>query len=187
LEEFVPEHPRRYDLTWSYTTRQATHRGRAVAWFVPPDSLRFEYRAPFGRRGAAVFVGQRVLWATPEETVKDLIPATQLFWVVLGIPVPPVASDPPTRTMREDGWALEYVVGDTALVFNLTRGSPPNLTAMLTRGRRVYGTAYAAFSDSTGLPFEGRMMFPESSALFTAIIDSVDADARVERGLFRKP
>jgi hypothetical protein len=187
LDEFIPATPNRYDLTWTYSTRQATHRGRATAWFVPPDSLRFEYRAPFGRRGAAVFVGQRVVWANPEETVKDLIPATQLFWIALGIPVTPEASEPPTRTQRPDGWALRYVQGDTVLLFNLTRGTPLNLTAMLTHGRRVFGTAYVAYTDSTTLPTQGRMMFPQSSAVFSATVEEVDTLASVDRGMFQKP
>jgi len=186
LDEFTPDYPSRFSLDWTYETEEGMTRGRAVAWFIPPDSLRFDYRAPFGRRGAAVFIGQDVIWATPEETVKTLIPATQLFWVVLGIPIPPAKSGPPKSTLRVDGWALQYVTGDTVLVFNYTPGSPPNLTAMLTHDGRVYGTAYVAFSDSTALPVTGRMMFPRSSALFSARFRAVDTLALVDRGLFGK-
>jgi len=187
LQDFIPEHPSRYDLEWTYQRQGRTTRGRAVTTFIPPDSLHFEYRAPFGRRGEAVFIGQRVIWANPEETVKTLIPATQLFWVVLGIPLPPDEVEPPRITLRADGWALQYVTGDTVLVFNHTRGSPSNLTAMLTHDGRVFGTAYVAFSDSTALPARGRMMFPGSSALFSATFEAVDRLAQVDRSLFKKP
>ena len=54
LAPHQPVEPLRYDLRWTYQTQQGSAKGRAAVVFVPPDSVRFDYRAPFGRSGAAV-------------------------------------------------------------------------------------------------------------------------------------
>ena len=67
VDGYVPPRAQRYDLRWTYETQKGKARGRAAVRFVPPDSIRFDYRGPFGRSGAAMVVGERVVWAEPDE------------------------------------------------------------------------------------------------------------------------
>src|SRR5205085_2537672 len=45
--------PGRYDLRWTYRTQKGAAKGRASMRIAPPDSLRFDFRGPFGKSGAA--------------------------------------------------------------------------------------------------------------------------------------
>ena len=56
---------------------------------APPDTLRFDYRGPFGRSGAAVIVADSALWVVPQRDARELLPAAPVFWAALGIPQPP--------------------------------------------------------------------------------------------------
>ncbi|HEY2824716.1 MAG TPA: hypothetical protein VGI83_04155, partial [Gemmatimonadales bacterium] len=89
VADLAPQRPARYDLKWRFENKQGNASGRAVARIAPPDSLRFDYRAPFGHSGAAVILGDSALWARPAADVKNLIPATPLFWLALGAPQAP--------------------------------------------------------------------------------------------------
>ena len=77
VDRFQPTRALRYDLRWLYVTQQGQSRGRAAVHFVPPDSARFDYRGPFGRSGAAVVIGDSVLWAQPGDDVGALVEAAK--------------------------------------------------------------------------------------------------------------
>ena len=89
----APPRATRYDLRWTFQTQLGAVRGQAALRIAPPDSLRFDYRGPFGRSGAAFLVDKEVVWAVPEEEIDRLIQAVPLFWAALGLP-----RDPPAGT-----------------------------------------------------------------------------------------
>ena len=86
-----PAQPTRYDLRWRFTTQQGSAAGRAVVRYQAPDTLRFDYRAPLGRSGAALFVGQEAVWAQPADELRAMVPAALLFWAGMGLPLDPPA------------------------------------------------------------------------------------------------
>jgi len=53
---------------------------------APPDTLRFDYVGPLGLgSGAAVIIGDSVLWADPEKDFRSLVPAIPLLWAAFAM------------------------------------------------------------------------------------------------------
>ncbi len=187
VAQLQPDQARLYDLRWTYTTQRGAVRGRSTVRFAPPDSLRFDYRGPFGRSGAAVVVGDSVLWAEPEEDVEQLIPVAPLFWAALGIP-----RDPPTGARvfgLESGtqriW--QYVSGGDTLSYVVTGEPEFRLQAEVRRLDEVIGTTDAVFNDSTQVPEEATMTFPQSATLFQLRMVNVETLASHDPDVWKRP
>lgn len=185
--ELRPTRAMLYDLRWTYTTQKGSTRGRATVRFAPPDSLRFDYRAPFGRSGAAVVVGDSVLWAEPEEDVDQLIPVAPLFWAALGIP-----RDPPMgsrlyglQTGSQRIW--QYVsLGDT-LSYVIADSPELRLQAQVRRFDEFVGTTETVLDDSTRVPEEATMTFPGSATLFVLNVVNVEMLAAHDPDVWKRP
>lgn len=90
---------------WRYQDEQVKHAGRGSARIAPPDSMRFDYAGPLGLgSGAAVVIGDSVLWADPEKNFRSLVPAIPMLWAALGMVRPPA----------EDAGVLGVVLVDSA-------------------------------------------------------------------------
>src|SRR5256885_11148784 len=76
---------------WKYQDADRRWGGRGQARIAPPDSLRFDYVGPLGLgAGAAVLVGDSVLWADPERNFRSLVPAVRMLWAgLVGAGPPP--------------------------------------------------------------------------------------------------
>jgi hypothetical protein len=185
VDSLLPGGARRYGVRWTVETQKGQLRGRAAARVVPPDSLRFDYRAPFGRSGAAVVIGDSLRWAKPEE--RNPVPPAPLFWAALGIPlrVPPGAVVTGREITGERAW--RYAAGEDTLTYVVTTGSGLRLRAMFRRNGDVVGTVVTVFDSASGLPTESTVLFPRSGALFLMTVQEVEDLASVEPDIWEVP
>jgi hypothetical protein len=170
LDDLLPVRPLRYVIRWRLETPVREVRGRAEAILAPPDTLRFEYRAPFGRRGTALIIGGAIARADPEDDVRHLIRAVPLFWAALGIPWTPGRGRPVGGDRLT--WRVEW--GDTVLTYVRRTGTPPALTAQLTAAGEPVGSSYASLDRTTGQPTDGRVQIAAARALLWFRIERID-------------
>lgn len=86
----LPRTPTLIRFRWRYEDEQVKYAGRGTARFAPPDSLRFDYAGPLGLgSGAAVVIGDSVLWADPEKNFHSLVPGIRMLWAAFGMVRPP--------------------------------------------------------------------------------------------------
>jgi hypothetical protein len=86
----LPRTPALIRFRWHYQDERVKYAGRGTVRIAPPDSLRFDYVGPLGLgSGAAVIVGDSVLWADPESDFRSLVPAIPMLWAAFGILRPP--------------------------------------------------------------------------------------------------
>ncbi len=182
-----PTRALRYDVRWTFENQQGTVRGRAAIRFVPPDSLRFDYRAPFGRSGAAVLMGDSVRWAEPEDGVASLLSISPLFWAALGIPRPPPDDVPVFGLVREGERVWRYAVaGDT--LTHVAHDGPERLLRMdLRRDGDVVGRIEVTFADTVALASRALMLFPGSASRFTMTVQDIEELTTVDPDIWQKP
>ncbi len=184
---FRPSEAKRFDVRWTYQTQQGRSSGRAALLFVPPDSVRFDYRAPFGRSGAAVIVGDSILWSEPEEDVGRMIQVAPLLWAAMGIALPP----PPEAALSgvESGESVtwRYALPRDTLTYQASTSLPGGVFRAEMRGTDgVIGRVELDFADSAPEPAEAMMRFPGSASLvqFSVVgikaVEAVDAQFWVE-------
>jgi len=183
----VPTRPARYELRWALETQQGSSRGRAAVQFAPPDSIRFDYRGPFGRSGAAVIVGDEVVWSRPAEDVDRLIQTAPLFWAALGIPR--YAASDATITGQVDGETYRWryaQLGDT-LTYALEQRPGGRFRADLRSWADVIGTVDVAFADSTLQPASARLIFPPSASIVLFTVTAIDTLVTLDAGIWNLP
>ena len=185
--ELEPTQPTRYDFKWTYTTQQGSARGRAAIRLAPPDSLRFDYQGPFGRSGAALVIGDGVEWSQPEEDVEQLIPVAPLFWAALGVArrAPPDAEVFGIETSSRRVW--QYVSGGDTLSYVVTREPPYRLQAEMRRFDAVVGLVEVEFDDSTRVPVEATMSFPQSASIFLLSVENVETVSSFDLETWKRP
>ena len=99
------------------------------------DSLRADFRLPLGAgSGALALVGDRGLWAEPEEEVRKLIPNYPLLWALIGQARPPEDRDVVQAYADERMMAWQYVQGADTTNYILTRGAARELVADVRAG-----------------------------------------------------
>lgn len=186
LAGYAPAAGRRYDLRWRFLTPKGSTAGRAAVRVKAPDSLRFDYRGPFGRSGAAVLVGDSALWAEPEQDARNLIPMAPLFWAALGLPLAPPGEAGLFARPNGAGRAWRYVArGDTMDFVEVGEGPERLLTEL--RRERILATTEVRFRPGSRIPFEGQMRFPPAGTLFTFTVEALDSTATFEPGIWRRP
>ncbi len=187
VTSFVPTRALRYSLVWTLRTQQGTARGRAAIHFVPPDSVRFDYRAPFGRSGAAVIVGDNVVWSEPEEDVDQLIQTAPLFWAALGVPRYPAPGATVTGSADGNQYRWRYALGSDTLTYAAIREPGGTLRADLRRWSDVLGTVEVEFADSTLSPATAQMVFPGSASAVTFTVEAIDTLVTVDPSIWKEP
>jgi hypothetical protein len=187
VAEFQPAQSARYDLRWTYSTQRGSARGRASVRVAPPDSLRFDYRGPFGRSGAAMVVGDEVIWSQPEEDVEQLIPVAPLFWAALG-----VARQPPAgaavlgiETTTQRIW--QYVSGGDTLSYVVTGEPPYRLQAEMRSFDAVVGLVDLEYDDSTHVPVEATMSFPQAASIIQLSVENLETVASFGPETWKRP
>lgn len=192
----LPHTPTLIRFRWRYEDEQVKYAGRGSARIAPPDSMRFDYAGPLGLgSGAAVVVGDSVLWADPEKNFRSLVPAIRMLWAAFGMVRPPADDaevfdaqlvDSLSRRRRvvwrfanvQD--TLEYLATDTA-------GRVLSLEAeWRRRGARV-ARSRAQF-DAAQRPLSARVDFFEAGerrARFELTVGVVDTAAVLTPALWR--
>jgi hypothetical protein len=186
LASYLPDSARRYDLRWRFHTPKGSTAGRAAVRVSPPDSLRFDYRGPLGQSGAAVVVGDSVLWSEPEEETGRLIPAAPLFWAGLGLPPRPPPAALVFAREGSSGRAWRYVLEGDTLDFVEVSEVPQRLLSQLRRGR-ILATAMVRFQPGSRLPIEAEMSFPPEGALFRFTVEAIESVPSFDPSLWRRP
>jgi hypothetical protein len=187
VAELEPTQATQVDFKWTYTTQQGSVRGRAAVRVAPPDSLRFDYSGPFGRSGAAVVIGDSVVWSQPEEDTEQLIQVAPLFWAAFGVArrAPPEAEVFGTETSSRRIW--QYVSGADTLSYVVTREPPYRLQAEMRRFDAVVGSVELEFDDSTRVPVEATMSFPQSASIFLLSVENVETVGPFDPETWKRP
>ncbi len=147
-------------IRWSFLEEGATAKGRGTAWLIPPDSLRFDFRGPLGSgAGAAVVVGDRELWAEPEEEFRKLVPEFSLLWGMLGRARPPQPGA--ELTGLDDGRlaAWRSVVGTDTVDYVWVRSPVQELVTDVKGANGRVARVHTRY-DSDGLLLSARMDVP---------------------------
>jgi hypothetical protein len=182
----VPSQATAVQFRWRFRDERLSAAGRGTARIAPPDSMRFDYSASLNLAGgAAVVVGDSVVWAEPAGDFRSLVPAVPLLWAALGIVRPPALAaavfgrdDPPRTIWRfvQAGDTLDYVA--TAL---------PAASRLEAEWRRA-GTVIARSRtelDGRQRPASARIDFPEAAARFEFTVVAVDTAAAIAPALWR--
>lgn len=178
---------------WRYQDENVKYAGRGSARIAPPDSLRFDYAGPLGLgSGAAVIVGDSVVWADPEKDFRSLVRAIPLLWAAFAMMRPP-ADDANVfgaqivdslSQQRRVVWrfaqpedTLDYMVTDSA-------GRGTMLQAEWRRRGEVVARSRSQL-DALAHPASARVDFPEASARFELTVVAVDTAAVIPPALWR--
>ena len=184
-ESTVPRQRTAVEFRWRYRDERAGYSGRGVARVAPPDSLRFDFRGPFGYSGAAAIVGDSVLWTEPSGEFGTLVRGVPLLWAALGTVRPPAgdvtvygearAGATVWRFVARGGDTLDYVARDT---------TPAVLEAEWRRAGTVRARSRTEYG-SDGLPASARIDFPEAKARFELTVVARDTLAAFTPALWR--
>ncbi len=182
----TPARPTAIRFRWRYRDERLSAAGRGTARIAPPDSMRFDFAATLNlASGAAVVVGDSVLWADPAREFRSLAPAIPLLWAALGVARPPARdaevfgrSDPPRTIWRfaRPGDTLDYVASDGS--------ETPLLEAEWRRDGAVVARGRTQLNGRR-LPAGARIDFPEASARFELTVVAVDTAAVIAPALWR--
>ncbi len=171
---------------WRYVDARVRYAGRGSARIAPPDSMRFDYAGPLGLgAGAAVVIGDGVMWADPAANFRSLVPAIPMLWASLGMVQPPGTDDAvfalaePQRAI----WRFAGSEGDT-LDFVATLAADRVLEAEWRCGRKVVARSRTQL-DSQARPISARIDFPEAPARFELTVVAVDTAVVFPPALWR--
>lgn len=183
----APSPATRYDLRWTFQTQQGAIRGQAALRVAPPDTLRFDYRAPFGRSGAAFLVDEDLVWAVPEGEVEVLIQAIPLFWAALGLPrTPPEGSDI-FGIETEDRRRWQYGVNGDTLAYSVVTAPERRFLASMRRMDDVLGHVEVNYDAQTDLPTKVTLTFPETASRFIMDVTDIDTTATFSADVWKRP
>ena len=185
---FEPAGPLQFDLRWQFENRDGRASGRATARFAPPDTLRFDYRGPFGRSGSALIVGDAAVWSEPEGNMDDLVPVAPVLWASLGIMLAPDEGTAFLGSDTGDRRAWRQVEGERALDYIVTRDTPPRLLAEMRDGTRILGVAEVELAGPAPThPTAAVMRFPTQRSTFTLTVRQVDTVAAFPADTWKRP
>lgn len=189
----LPHTPTLIRFRWHYQDERVKYAGRGSARIAPPDSMRFDYAGPLNLgSGAAVVIGDSVVWADPDKDFRSLVPAIPMLWAALGMLRPPAEDaivfgaelvDSLTQRRRtvwrfvqvED--TLDYVVTDSA-------GKRSLLEAEWRRRGKVVARSRSNL-DTLQRPASARVDFREAPARFELTVGVVDTAAVIPPNLWR--
>jgi len=185
---FQPAIPLQFDLRWRFENREGRAAGRATARYAPPDTLRFDYRGPFGRSGSALVVGGEAVWSEPEGDMSDLVPVAPVLWAALGIILAPTEGSQALGTATPERRAWRYTAGDRAVDYIRIMASPPRLLAELREGNRILGVVEVELdATAAARPVASEMRFPEQRSRFSLTVRQVDSVAAFPPDTWKRP
>ena len=172
----LPRTPTLIRFRWHYQDERVKYAGRGSVRVAPPDSLRFDYVGPLGLgSGAAVVIGDSVLWADPDKSFRSLVPAIPMLWAAFAMVRPPAddvtvlgaaLGDRTVWRFAQPEDTLDYMVTDSA-----GRGS--RLEAEWRRRGKMVARSRTQL-DAVAHAANARIDFPEASARFELTVVLVD-------------
>lgn len=177
----------RYDMKWRFINQKGASAGRAAVRIAPPDSVRLDYRGPFGRSGAAMIVADSALWAVPERDAHDLLPAAPLFWAALGIPQPPPGRAELSGRWRGGPRAWRYLADRDTMDFVEVGLGPDGLLTEVRREGKIVASTEVRFRPGTRVPLEARLRFPQDGSALILSVEAVENVAGFDPNTWRRP
>jgi len=177
---------------WRYEDERVKYAGRGTARIAPPDSMRFDYAGPLGLgAGAAVVVGDSVIWADPEENFRSLVPALPMLWAALAMVQPPregaavLGAVDSTENRRRVIW--RFAQQDDTLDYVASTGPAGRVleAEWRSRGKVMARSRTQLDAQAHPRPVSARVDFPEASARFELTVGVVDTAAVIPPELWR--
>ena len=181
-----PTRPTALRFRWRYRDERRSGGGRGTARLAPPDSLRVDWAAVLGlASGAAVVVGDSLLWADPKENFPTSIPpAVQLAWTALGVIRPPLTTMAVSGGRDSTRTVWRYADGRDTIDFRLQATDPRTLESEWRRDQHVMARSRTVLGPA-GLPQSVRVDVPERPARFELTFVAVDTMATFPPALWR--
>lgn len=182
----VPRHATAIRFRFDYKDEGREWGGRGTARVAPADSLRFDYTGPLGLgSGAAVVIGDSVLWADPAQNFRSLVPAIPMLWTALGIVRPPGSDATVQRTEGPPRDIWRFVQnGDTLDYVATADGATRILESEWRKDGKVLARCRTEF-DARALPAKAHVAFPEVPARLDFTVVSVDTAAVFAPAIWR--
>ena len=174
-------------MRWTFQTQQGAVRGQAAVRIAPPDTLRFDYRGPFGRSGAAFLVDEDLVWAEPEGEVELLIQAIPLFWAALGLPRDPPQGSSIFGIETEGNRRWQYGVNGDTLAYAVRTMPERRFLASMRRLDDVLGHVEVNYDAQTNLPTKVTLTFPETASRFLMDVTSIDTTVTFSADVWKRP
>jgi hypothetical protein len=180
-----PTRPTLLRFQWRYRDDDVGVRGRVTARVAPPDSVRVDWGAPFGAHGAAVVIGDSLMWADPKKDFPESPPpAVVLIWTALGVIRPPTATMTVYGGRDSTQTVWRYVEGRDTIDFRLSAAEPRVLESEWRRDRRLMVHGRTVLGPA-GFPQSVRIDVPERPARFELTFVAVDTTATIPPELWR--
>ena len=181
-----PTRPTALRFKWRYRDERIAGGGRGTVRVAPPDSMRVDWATTFNvKTGAAVLVGDSVLWSDPKQDFPESPPpAVQVIWTALGMIHPPRAAMTVYGARDSARIVWRYVDGRDTVDFRLLEGESRTLESEWRRDRRVRARSRTVLGP-TGLPLSVRVDVPERPARFEVTFGAVDTTATFPPALWR--
>jgi hypothetical protein len=185
---FRPTVPLQFELRWRFENREGTAAGRASGRYAPPDTLRFDYRGPFGRSGAALVVGNAAVWSEPEGDVENLVPVAPILWAALGIVPVPAEGTAILGDATPERRAWRYAAGDRVVDYIRVMHPHPRLLAELREADRILGVVEVTLDTTAAArPVSAEMRFPPQRSTFSLTVRQVDSVAAFPTETWKRP
>jgi hypothetical protein len=185
---FRPSRPLQFELRWRFENREGTAAGRATGRYAPPDTLRFDYRGPFGRSGAALVVGDSAVWSEPEGDVDNLVPVAPILWAALAIVPAPGDGSVVLGMATPERRAWRYAAADRVVDYIRVMGPHPRLLAELREADRILAVVSVELdATAAARPVSSEMRFPPQRSKFSLTVRQVDSVAAFPPDTWTRP
>ena len=187
VSSYTPKGDVRYDLHWKYRNSKGAAGGRAAIRVAPPDSLRFDFRGPFGKSGSAVVIGDSGVWSKPEGDFQEILRAAPLFWASLGMPRPPHRGFSLSGVDTPEHRAWRYAGATDTFDFVEVKQKPQRLLAEMRRSGRIVGLVETRFSEKGDQVGSSQLDFPAAETRFSFTVDSLTRSEAFETAIWNHP
>ncbi len=185
IGEMTPSRSRQYEIRpWRFRNEAGSAAGRAVIRIVPPDSMRFDYRGPFGKSGNVALVGDSALWIASDD-LQGLVTYAPLFWTALGIPLLPPDTVALFSLVGDGFRAWRYILAQDTLDFVLQGLPAERLLGEIRRQGQVLAQARVEMDTLSGLALKARIDFYNISR-FEFTVQSVDTLVSFDETIWRQ-
>jgi hypothetical protein len=171
---------------WKYQDGDRRLAGRGQARIAPPDSMRFDYVGPLGfGAGAAVVVGDSVVWADPDRNFRSIIPAVRVLWAGFGMVRPPPAGALISGVQAPPVAIWRFAENADTFDYRVTHGGDHLFEAEWRREGKVIARTRTQF-DGHAVPANARIDFVEVPARLEFSVVAVDTAAVIDPAMWRR-
>ncbi|MEO8295070.1 MAG: hypothetical protein ABI613_06090 [Gemmatimonadota bacterium] len=160
----IPRESALHQFKWLFRNDRSSAGGVGRIRIAAPDTLRLDARGPLGSgRMAAVVVGERSVWAEPEDQVAQIVPDYTLLWAMFGVARLPARGATLRGIDNDQLTSWEYAFGGDTVAYARTKGEPARFSAEVRRRGRLFGRVVTRLS-ANGQPVSARLTVPDVPA-----------------------